>query len=857
MLVSTNIPILLDWGGHINVKYSGTALHIVYTYDYLYKGNEKTAFKITMDVEQQPQAQPQNEIEKFLKGRTLCSMDAVWRILGYHTYPKSNPSVRLIKVILPDVMNHWITVERKWCDLTVYMNRPACLHHMKYTEVFSRYVTAATLPARFLNKPECENTVQGYFEITVQGLKPTFLCKRAQETFGVVRMQTLYIDSGEIYYLRVLLYRRAVISFADAYGGQPTFQESCIQQGFITEDDEAYRSFLELLATHNANKLRGLFATLMMEGFAVKQIFNDPVCVDAMIYGWFPNGSEPSREHAINRLLIATEKRLNTADKTLATYGFPVPHNMNTLLEREIAKYPQQQQAELLQSLDDRYPNNEKQQEIFEEVTSVIQHYHENPGTLTKDIFFYVDGAAGTGKTNLFKKIMAFSRSIGVIIGPVAATTLAALNINATTAHSYWGYPVVDEKEKDENFPEVCQAFQSPGRNELIRNTLLIPWDEIVSNDRDIIESSIRSSKPDKAYFIYLLGGDFRQIPPVVKNGKKYEVIQRLISSSYIWPQVKIFTLTENMRLKFLSHKFGPHPTPEQQLQIDKQLLYAEVLLHIANNTSMDGAVYVDDGDNEDEKYLTIPMLTYFVEDVDLLAAIDFLYPGRVFDPACARENVILATTNKCVQEWNDIIQALNPQPTKVLLARNKFCEVDDPYGILAGMIDDKVLEKYNVHGFPPHELKLKVDDICLVCRAIKTQNVPSNSRVQIVAIGEYLITAIMLNDNNRVVYLPRINFKIKLPWGYSYTMLRTQFPLTLAYSMTYNKSQSQTLARVLLDCRDWAFMHGHFYVGTSRVYIVDNIRLYVRKEHVYYDGEEDSVIVKNVVYKDILLPNT
>ena len=69
--------------------------------------------------------------------------------------------------------------------------------------------------------------------------------------------------------------------------------------------------------------------------------------------------------------------------------------------------------------------------------------------------------------------------------------------------------------------------------------------------------------------------------------------------------------------------------------------------------------------------------------------------------------------------------------------------------------------------------------------------------------------------------------------------------------------AQSQTLARVLLDCREWAFMHGHFYVGSSRVFTVDNIRLYVRREHVYFSGEQDCALIKNVVYKDILLINT
>ena len=46
---------------------------------------------------------------------------------------------------------------------------------------------------------------------------------------------------------------------------------------------------------------------------------------------------------------------------------------------------------------------------------------------------------------------------------------------------------------------------------------------------------------------------------------------------------------------------------------------------------------------------------------------------------------------------------------------------------------------------------------------------------------------------------------------------MRTQFPLRLAYAFTYNRSQGQTLNKVLLDCRIPSFEHGHLYVAMSR----------------------------------------
>lgn len=53
-----------------------------------------------------------------------------------------------------------------------------------------------------------------------------------------------------------------------------------------------------------------------------------------------------------------------------------------------------------------------------------------------------------------------------------------------------------------------------------------------------------------------------------------------------------------------------------------------------------------------------------------------------------------------------------------------------------------------------------------------------------------------------------------------------TQFPLTLAWAITINKSQGLTLENVIIDVGSEAFASGQIYVALSRCRSIDNIRL-------------------------------
>jgi hypothetical protein len=95
-----------------------------------------------------------------------------------------------------------------------------------------------------------------------------------------------------------------------------------------------------------------------------------------------------------------------------------------------------------------------------------------------------------------------------------------------------------------------------------------------------------------------------------------------------------------------------------------------------------------------------------------------------------------------------------------------------------------------------------------------------------------------------QIVLIPRITLDCSknLP----ITFYRRQFPVRLAFAMTINKSQGQTLRKVglKLDKKE-CFVHGQFYVGISRVSDWESIKMMLAE-----DAENKCT---NIVFKEVL----
>ena len=141
--------------------------------------------------------------------------------------------------------------------------------------------------------------------------------------------------------------------------------------------------------------------------------------------------------------------------------------------------------------------------------------------------------------------------------------------------------------------------------------------------------------------------------------------------------------------------------------------------------------------------------------------------------------------------------------------------------------------------------LKLKVGVPVIVLRNLDpSSGLCNGTRMIVRRLARNVILAEIVGGahDGDEVHIPRITMATA-GHRWPFTLQRRQFPLQLAFAITINKAQGQTLSRVGVLLPEPVFTHGQLYVALSRATRVADVAV-----HCQEDGH-----TTNVVYTELL----
>ncbi|XP_076931140.1 uncharacterized protein LOC143596182 [Bidens hawaiensis] len=276
---------------------------------------------------------------------------------------------------------------------------------------------------------------------------------------------------------------------------------------------------------------------------------------------------------------------------------------------------------------------------------------------------------------------------------------------------------------------------------------------------------------------VIVFGGDFRQILPIVPGGRKQQVVNASLSSSYIWMNCKVLKLTKNLRLT----------TSNDSFQIEQTRLFANWLLDIG-----EGNV---GGQNTGEAIIKIPEDLLIKDSIDPISdLIEFVYPSILDNfqrPNFFHERAILAPKND-VHEINERLLSLFPGDEREYLNSDSICPTKMiNENLNESLCPPDILNGIKDSGLPNHRLVLKVGVPVMLLRNIDPKSGLCNiTRLKVVSLGNRVIKVEIISEITigERHYIPRINL-IPTDKKLHIKLQRRQFPLDVCFAMTINKS--------------------------------------------------------------------
>ena len=311
----------------------------------------------------------------------------------------------------------------------------------------------------------------------------------------------------------------------------------------------------------------------------------------------------------------------------------------------------------------------------------------------------------------------------------------------------------------------------------------------------------------------------------MIVKGSRPQIVGACIQRSHLWHSVKVLKLTENMRLN-------------TQVQAERD--FAKWQLEIGHGQ------HTDEAGN-----MKLPNHFKCAENtVDSLISTVYSGVNELPHPPDQyfAERTILTSRNDDVDDINEKMLSDFPGEEKSFLSADSVKE-NNENGEGELMYPVEYLNSINCSGLPLHKLQLKVGCPVMILRNLNAgEGVCNGSRGIVTRMSNRVLEVRLLTGDHagKSTFIPRLSITpstSQVPFEFC----RRQFPVKVCFAMSINKSQGQSVKHVGLDLRNAVFTHGQFYVASSRVTSVWNIK-------AIWDCNSNEPVTRNIVYPEVII---
>jgi hypothetical protein len=800
---------------HINVESCQSVKSIKYICKYVNKGSDQAVFEL------QKKESILDEVEIFQMGRYISSNEAVWRILGFPIHER-HPTVVHLSVHLENGQR--VYFDPKTVQPETILSPPKttllAFFELSQKDPFAQTLLYCEVPRYFTwdpSKKAFQRRKQGKDVDGHPGVKAT-------DALG--RVYTVHPSNAECFYLRMLLHVvRGPTSFLHlkTVGGVlcRTFREACQRRGLLENDGQWNMALEEASATQTPKRIRHLFAILLTTcGISnplhlwekYKAVLSEDILHQLRRDN--PSIQVELCDRIYNQTLFFLEDLcLSMSGKSLKILGLPSPDRREE--QNSLCKEILRETRYNIQALSNFVAQNEQllvpdQREAYNAILKLID---ANQGGIV-----FLDAPGGTGKTFLINLLLAKVRKQKKIALAVASSGIAATLIEGgRTAHSTFKLPL----NLAHGDSPVCDISKGSGQAKVLQFCSAIIWDECTMSHKRALEAvdrllqDIRGNKLLMGGTVLVLAGDFRQTLPVIPRSTPTDELNACIKASYLWRHVKKMTLKTNMRVH-MTHDPSAGVFSAQLLTLGNGKAPAE------SNTGL----------------ISFPknFCTIVKSTEELKCRVFHNIRLHFRNPQWLCERAILAPKNDMVNKINLQIQELLPGFTQIYRSVDT---VMDP--AQAVYYPTEFLNSLEPPGIPPHILQLKIGSPIMLLRNLDPPKLCNGTRLLIKNLFPNIIEATILTGcaKGEDVFVPRIPL---IPSDLPFDFKRLQFPVRLAYAMSINKAQGQSLKVAGINLETPCFSHGQLYVACSRVGTAKNLFIFAP------EGK-----TKNIVYQKAL----